>query len=104
MFARHGDGPSLRGTNRIESRGLVQHQRSSRGVPRRTVAEALWAICSNPCVAPWADKEPAMSRQSRKLVHPDITPENPSERAAHYVDVPNMPWEASKFPGIKIKL
>jgi hypothetical protein len=25
MFVRHGDGPSLRGTIRIESRGLVQH-------------------------------------------------------------------------------
>ena len=45
-----------------------------------------------------------MSMQSRKLVHPDIKPENPPERAAHYLDVPNMPWEATKFPGIKIKL
>ena len=45
-----------------------------------------------------------MSRQSRKLVHPDITPDNPPERAAHFLDVPNMPWEATKFPGIKIKV
>jgi anti-sigma factor ChrR (cupin superfamily) len=45
-----------------------------------------------------------MSMQSRKLVHPDIRPENPPERAAHYLDVPNMSWEATKFPGIKIKL
>src|SRR5262249_50866969 len=30
--------------------------------------------------------------------------ENPPERAAHYLDVPNMPWEATKFPGIKIKV
>ena len=45
-----------------------------------------------------------MSMQSRNLVHPDIKPENPPERAAHYLDVPNMPWEATKFPGIKIKV
>src|SRR5262249_49143135 len=49
-------------------------------------------------------KESAMSVQPRKLVHPDIKPENPPERAAHYLDVPNMPWEATKFPGIKIKV
>jgi quercetin dioxygenase-like cupin family protein len=42
--------------------------------------------------------------QDRKLVHSDIKPENPPERAAHYLDVPNMPWEATKFPGIKIKV
>ena len=45
-----------------------------------------------------------MSNQARKLVHSDIKPENPRERAAHYLDVPNMPWEATKFPGIKIKV
>ena len=45
-----------------------------------------------------------MSNQARKLVHSDIKPENPPERAAHYLDVPNMPWEATKFPGIKIKV
>ncbi len=41
-----------------------------------------------------------MSVQDRILVHPDIKPENPPERAAHFLDVPNMPWEATKFPGI----
>ena len=45
-----------------------------------------------------------MSNQARKLAHPDIKAENPPERAAHYLDVPNMPWEATKFPGIKIKV
>src|SRR5262249_8680359 len=45
-----------------------------------------------------------MSNQARKLVHADIKPENPPERAANYLDVPNMPWEATKFPGIKIKV
>jgi hypothetical protein len=34
-----------------------------------------------------------MSAQSRPLVHADIRPENPPERASHYLDVPNMPWE-----------
>jgi hypothetical protein len=45
-----------------------------------------------------------MSNQARNLGHPDIKAENPPERAAHYLDVPNMPWEATKFPGIKIKV
>jgi anti-sigma factor ChrR (cupin superfamily) len=49
-------------------------------------------------------KEPVMSNHARKLVHADIKPENSPERAAHYLDVPNMPWEATKFPGIKIKV
>jgi hypothetical protein len=45
-----------------------------------------------------------MSTQERKIVHSDIKPENPPERAAHYLDVPNMPWEPTKFHGIKIKV
>ena len=45
-----------------------------------------------------------MSRPERQLVHSDIKPENPPERAAHYLDVPNMPWEPTKFPGIRIKV
>ena len=45
-----------------------------------------------------------MSAQARKVVHSDIKPENPPERASHYLDVPNMPWEATKFPGIQIKV
>ena len=45
-----------------------------------------------------------MSVQARNLVHADIKPDNPPERAAHYVDAPNLPWEATKFPGIKIKV
>jgi len=45
-----------------------------------------------------------MSVQGRMLVHPDIKSENQPERAAHFLDVPNMPWEATKFPGIKIKV
>jgi anti-sigma factor ChrR (cupin superfamily) len=48
--------------------------------------------------------ESIMPVQERKLVHSDIKSENPPERAAHYLDVPNMPWEATKFPGIKIKV
>jgi len=45
-----------------------------------------------------------MPMQDRKVVHADIKPENPPERAAHFVDVPKMPWETTKFPGIKIKV
>ena len=45
-----------------------------------------------------------MSTQERKIVYSDIKPENPPERAAHYLDVPNMPWEPTKFHGIKIKV
>jgi len=45
-----------------------------------------------------------MTAQARELVHSDIKPENPTERAAHYLDVPNMPWEKTKFPGIAIKV
>jgi len=44
------------------------------------------------------------SIKDRKLVHADIKPENPPQRSAHYLDVPNMPWETTKFPGIKIKV
>jgi len=49
-------------------------------------------------------RESVMTMQGRKLVHSDIKPENPPERAAHYLDVPNMPWEPTKFPGIRIKV
>ena len=44
-----------------------------------------------------------MSAQPRKVAHADIKPENPPELASRYLDVPNMPWEATKFPGIQIK-
>ena len=42
--------------------------------------------------------------QARTVVHPDITPSQRPELASHYLDVPNMPWEATKFPGIRIKV
>ena len=45
-----------------------------------------------------------MSAPARKVVHSDIKPENSAERASHYLDAPNMPWEATKFPGIEIKV
>ena len=45
-----------------------------------------------------------MSAQPRKVVHPDIKPENRPELASRYLDVPNMPWEPTKFPGIEIKV
>jgi anti-sigma factor ChrR (cupin superfamily) len=64
------------------------------------------AVCLDVCILNLRQiaKETVMSAQTRKLVHPDIKPENPPERAAHYLDVPNMPWETTKFPGIKIKV
>jgi quercetin dioxygenase-like cupin family protein len=46
----------------------------------------------------------SLSVQDRNVVHADIKPENPPEHAAHYVDVPKMPWETTKLPGIKIKV
>jgi anti-sigma factor ChrR (cupin superfamily) len=45
-----------------------------------------------------------MSAQARKVVHSDIKPENAPELASRYLDVPNMPWEPTKFPGIQIKV
>ena len=45
-----------------------------------------------------------MSAQARTVVHSDIRPENPPHLASRYLDVPNMPWEPTKFPGIQIKV
>jgi len=54
-----------------------------------------------------ATEEP-MSAQAaasaRKVVHSDIKPENPPERASHYLDPATMAWEKTKFPGIEIKV
>jgi anti-sigma factor ChrR (cupin superfamily) len=40
----------------------------------------------------------------RTRVNPDITPNTKPELASRFLDVPNMPWEATKFPGIQIKV
>ena len=46
-----------------------------------------------------------MAAQSpRKVVHTDIKPNNAPELATRFLDVPNMPWEPTKFPGIEIKV
>ena len=45
-----------------------------------------------------------MSAQPRPVVHADIKPENSPELASRYLDVPNMPWEKTEFPGIRIKV
>jgi len=45
-----------------------------------------------------------MSSPSAKIVHPDIKPENAPELASRYLDVPNMPWQETSFPGISIKV
>jgi anti-sigma factor ChrR (cupin superfamily) len=47
---------------------------------------------------------PMPTPQARPLVHQDITPSTRPELASHYLDVPNMPWEPTKFPGIRIKV
>jgi anti-sigma factor ChrR (cupin superfamily) len=39
-----------------------------------------------------------------EMLHPGIEPVNTPECASRYLDVPNMPWEETKFPGIKIKV
>ncbi|HRD74921.1 MAG TPA: cupin domain-containing protein, partial [Hyphomicrobiaceae bacterium] len=46
-----------------------------------------------------------MAEQMQRIpVHTDIKPENPGHLASRYLDVPNMPWEKTKFPGIEIKV
>jgi anti-sigma factor ChrR (cupin superfamily) len=49
-------------------------------------------------------KENAMPAQPRKVVHPEIKPENAPGLASRYLDVPNMPWEKTQFAGIEIKV
>jgi anti-sigma factor ChrR (cupin superfamily) len=44
------------------------------------------------------------SKSKRKVVHADIKLNNKPELATRFLDVPNMPWEATKFPGIQIKV
>jgi anti-sigma factor ChrR (cupin superfamily) len=45
-----------------------------------------------------------MPAAPRELVHPDIKAENTPALASHYLDVPNMPWEKTRFTGIEIKV
>src|ERR1700752_549242 len=45
-----------------------------------------------------------MSAPARKVVHDDITLNNVPALASRYLDVPNMTWETTKFPGIEIKV
>ena len=40
----------------------------------------------------------------REIVHDDIKPNTDPRLASHFLDVPNMPWEKTKFPGIEIKV
>ena len=47
-------------------------------------------------------RKSAMTAPTRKVVHADIKPENPPERAAHSW-TPHA-WEATEFPGIQIKV
>ena len=46
-----------------------------------------------------------MAAQSqREVVHTDIAPNSDPTLASRFIDVPNMPWEATKFAGIQIKV
>ena len=38
------------------------------------------------------------------VVHTNIKPNEDPALATRYLDVPNMPWEPTKFPGIHIKV
>ena len=40
----------------------------------------------------------------RKVYHDDIRPNTDPKLASRFLDVPNMPWEKTKFPGIQIKV
>ena len=40
----------------------------------------------------------------RQVVHDDIRPNTDPSLASRFLDVPNMPWEKTKFPGIQIKV
>jgi anti-sigma factor ChrR (cupin superfamily) len=40
----------------------------------------------------------------RKVHHDDIKPNTDPALASRFLDVPNMPWEKTKFPGIQIKV
>jgi hypothetical protein len=42
--------------------------------------------------------------KKRKAVHADIKLNADPKLATRFLDVPNMPWEATKFPGIQIKV
>jgi anti-sigma factor ChrR (cupin superfamily) len=44
------------------------------------------------------------TQQPRKVVHDDIKLNADPALATRFIDVPNMPWEATKFPGIQIKV
>jgi len=45
-----------------------------------------------------------MSVTPREVVYPGIKAHNTPALASRYLDVPNMPWERTKFPGIEIKV
>ena len=43
-------------------------------------------------------------QESRKVVHTDIKLNTDPALASRFLDVPSMPWEPTKFPGIQIKV
>src|SRR5262249_16454220 len=49
-------------------------------------------------------RSPMSAPAQRQVTHHDIQPNSDPRLASHYLDVPNMPWEPTKFPGIEIKV
>ncbi len=47
---------------------------------------------------------PETAAPARTPVHADITLNTDPALASRFLDVPNMPWEKTKFPGIEIKV
>src|SRR5579859_1559223 len=104
------------GSNDCGARDLALPAKCGPAAHLRLSAIARRQYVRLPCWSKRTARESAMSVQGsvqestqglikdRKLVHADIKPENPPQRSAHYLDVPNMPWETTKFPGIKIKV
>src|SRR5262249_55936681 len=87
--------------------------RTTIGRARRRAERISWVIASRRArvyacgLAPRTlrtDEGGPMSAQPRKVVHPDIKPENTPALASRYLDVPNMPWEPTKFAGIRVKV
>jgi quercetin dioxygenase-like cupin family protein len=73
---------------------------SLRVLSRMRCTQYAWT----PVLQPEQTRSASCQCKAARSCTPDIKPENPPERAAHYVDVPNMPWEETKFPGMKIKV
>src|SRR5262245_58834768 len=55
-------------------------------------------------MAQQSTKRRQAAKAERKVVHGDIKLNSDPKLATRFLDVPNMPWEKTKFPGIEIKV